>query len=274
MSSRFLGFCHQVGWLTCLAGLCHDLGHGPLSHMFEGVARKLTNNPKWNHEEMSCKLFSCICEDIRNEEPEELHISPSVEERVLRAIQGIRGEGPKGFLVDIVSNFRNGIDVDKLDYLARDARYTNFTAGQKVHQFHRSLIEGEVEHDRIKCMRVRSIPSFLPWWTQGAPVLSDKGLITCHSVEDRRWPFCTIASKKRAWLHNLEAERSHPSPPAVQVVDGQLSWHIDSRHDIAGVYLERAAMHDNAYLHRQVLHLPLASAESCPFAMLHKIVAK
>lgn len=38
-----------------IAGLCHDLGHGPYSHLFEEVIEKL--GAHWKHESASLKLF-------------------------------------------------------------------------------------------------------------------------------------------------------------------------------------------------------------------------
>ncbi|GAU49233.1 hypothetical protein TSUD_282840 [Trifolium subterraneum] len=69
-----------------LAGLMHDVGHGPFSHLFE-----------------------------REFLPQEMILASS--EFALP-----RSSSEKSFLYDIVANGRNGIDVDKFDYIARDCR--------------------------------------------------------------------------------------------------------------------------------------------------------
>ena len=49
-----------------IAGLCHDLGHGPFSHFFDGVfipymiENKKIPGPAWKHEDASCKLFELM----------------------------------------------------------------------------------------------------------------------------------------------------------------------------------------------------------------------
>ena len=49
-----------------IAGLCHDLGHGPFSHFFDGVyipymnKKSKISGPAWKHEDASCKLFELI----------------------------------------------------------------------------------------------------------------------------------------------------------------------------------------------------------------------
>ncbi|GAB2297354.1 hypothetical protein Dimus_031461 [Dionaea muscipula] len=106
-----------------LAGLLHDVGHGPFSHMFEqGFLPRVLNNSKWSHENMSTRMVDYIVDehniDIESESLKKVkdmivascdHASPNILKE-------------KCFLYDIVANGRNSIDVDKFDYIVRDSR--------------------------------------------------------------------------------------------------------------------------------------------------------
>ena len=51
-----------------LAGLCHDLGHGPFSHLFESVVHALPGDHKdWSHEKASTWMFDRIAESKSEE---------------------------------------------------------------------------------------------------------------------------------------------------------------------------------------------------------------
>ncbi|KAL0904470.1 hypothetical protein M5K25_026589 [Dendrobium thyrsiflorum] len=106
-----------------LAGLLHDIGHGPFSHMFEHkfLPRVITGS-KWSHEQMSGKLVDYIVDqhhiDIDSE------CLKQVKDMIIASsnVSVANGMKEKRFLYDIVANGRNGIDVDKFDYIGRDCR--------------------------------------------------------------------------------------------------------------------------------------------------------
>jgi len=126
-----------------LAGLCHDLGHGPLSHTYDGkfvkkAWAKRGIKSDWCHEHSSAEIFARVVEryglmrgafatyGLRDED---VHF-------VQELIYGDEADAPRGwtwrgrgaekkFLFEIVSNHRNGIDVDKLDYFERDSHHCN-----------------------------------------------------------------------------------------------------------------------------------------------------
>ena len=111
-----------------LAGLCHDLGHGPFSHMFElfvNRVRELEGKPHWEHEDASMQLLDhLLATNAINLEAYGLKL-PQDLAFIKLCISGLRTDAPwpgdelgrpesKRFLLDIVANKRNGIDVDKL----------------------------------------------------------------------------------------------------------------------------------------------------------------
>lgn len=119
-----------------IAGLCHDLGHGLYSHLFEVFLHHY--DKKFCHEHASIGIFDLLIHD-NNLMPEfqrfgltdkDVHF---IKELILgdASIAPIgfiwHGRESKTFLYDIVANKRNGIDVDKFDYFARDCHYTGLT---------------------------------------------------------------------------------------------------------------------------------------------------
>ena len=125
-----------------IAGLCHDLGHGPFSHAFDmRVLKEVRPELHWKHEDASCDLFDYIIES--NGELKEMleSIGLGAEERH-KIKTTIRGKNKnqisdntsdyavyqgvsykKQFLYEIVANASTGIDCDKFDYIARDTHH-------------------------------------------------------------------------------------------------------------------------------------------------------
>lgn len=105
--------------LVSLAGLCHDLGHGPFSHAFEEWLHDLCPTLKWHHEDMSKMMLDYLIEDNY------IDMETSDVNRIKELIKPDSNTHlkEKPFLFDIVANYRNSVDVDKFDYLARDCKY-------------------------------------------------------------------------------------------------------------------------------------------------------
>ncbi|KAF7114287.1 hypothetical protein RHSIM_RhsimUnG0091000 [Rhododendron simsii] len=147
-----LGIDHFDIQTVKLAGLLHDVGHGPFSHIFEReFLPRVLNGCQWSHEEMSLKMIEHIVDEHYIEiEPESL---TKVKEMVVASNENAPSKSSKEklFLYDIVANGRNGIDVDKFDYMVRDSRACRL--GYEF-QFPRLLENMRVIDDEI-CYRAK-----------------------------------------------------------------------------------------------------------------------
>jgi HD superfamily phosphohydrolase len=115
-----------------LAGLCHDLGHGAYSHSFDHLLKEMgVKDPTAHHEVRSQILVKAIIDDLNSEN------RIALTEEDLRLIQYFidpdkyiqqHGNKPAFYpgLEQIVSNPVHKVDVDKMDYLLRDAQALRF----------------------------------------------------------------------------------------------------------------------------------------------------
>lgn len=109
-----------------IAGLCHDLGHGPFSHTWERFVNDY--DPTWKHENSTLEIFDELAnrfdEDFKMfglDSPKKKLIKELIKGEPLNEGEPMSLSAEKYFIYEIISNKTNDIDVDKWEYLARDA---------------------------------------------------------------------------------------------------------------------------------------------------------
>ena len=113
--------------LVKIGGLCHDLGHGAFSHIFDDsfISQSIYKNHELaEHEKRSCYIIELI---YNNNEILKKYMT----ENDIKFIQTIINPDKTrtGFIYQIVSNTLNGLDVDKYDYISRDTLHTGIKCG-------------------------------------------------------------------------------------------------------------------------------------------------
>lgn len=119
----------REAWLVKTAGLCHDLGHGPFSHVFDSeFIPQARPGIEWHHEKASVMMLNSLLDriDIDIDKNERQFL-----QELINPYDGNNQSNKKLFLYDIVANARNSVDVDKWDYIARDCHNIGFATNLK-----------------------------------------------------------------------------------------------------------------------------------------------
>lgn len=156
-----------------IAGLCHDLGHGPFSHLFDGMfIPKVRPDKKWKHETASVQMFDHLVKVNQLEAVMEHHglrlpddlifikeqIAGPLNDSVLDRSWPYKGRPmEKSFLYEIVANKRNGIDVDKWDYFARDCYHLGIQNNFDYQRFLKFARVCEVRGKKHICTRDKEV---------------------------------------------------------------------------------------------------------------------
>lgn len=126
------------------AALLHDIGHGPYSHAFENVLET-------SHEDMTIKMILQPCTHVNK-------LLSDYKDLASDVAGVIRHEGKYPLIECFVSS---QLDVDRMDYLSRDAYFTGATYG--TIDMHRLLRSMKIVDNKLVCRAsgVHSIESYL-----------------------------------------------------------------------------------------------------------------
>ena len=150
---------NKITLLTAqLAGLLHDIGHGPFAHVFEMYCRRNPHLAYWNHELWGRSLITGNC-SMFNLEDEQKEIFSQIPTLLNNLKRNLSQEFPDNPLLDLLNpdNIANlcfdeavvlsndeltsdyhflkdivtsAYGADRLDYLRRDAYYTGVKTGE------------------------------------------------------------------------------------------------------------------------------------------------
>lgn len=138
--ARKIGLNDADRQLVMIACLLHDIGHGPFSHAFEGIFKKIIRHETWTPYFLADYENEAFFSRYNQLNP---HAQLTKEKFKIIADMIMHRPVKKRVLADIVSS---QLDADRLDYLLRDnhfcgVRYGEFDLGWMLHCM--AIVESE-----------------------------------------------------------------------------------------------------------------------------------
>ncbi|OGT55248.1 MAG: hypothetical protein A3F43_03245 [Gammaproteobacteria bacterium RIFCSPHIGHO2_12_FULL_42_10] len=120
-----IGLADEERQLVMIAGLLHDIGHGPFSHAFEGVFhQKRIRHEDWTERFLVDYGTSAFFKEYNQRNPR-YHLTEEKFRDIANMIMHRSVRNP--VLADIVSS---QMDADRLDYLLRDSHFCGVRYGE------------------------------------------------------------------------------------------------------------------------------------------------
>ena len=149
-----------------MAALLHDIGHGPLSHATEEVMPevgaldikayekkkiKVDPNRQANHEDYTIKFItdSTITKIIENSGVSSYHIAALIDKELLIEEDDFFMDQGLNFRVILSQMVSSELDVDRMDYLGRDAYYCGINYGKVELEWLINHLSYHIENDTL-----------------------------------------------------------------------------------------------------------------------------
>ena len=135
----------RIRELVCIAGLVHDLGHGPYSHLFDEFLRRTVGAIPWaEHECRGDALFRRLVEDngilLNREEVDFI-------------VHRIHDPPREAWYDTLICNPYSSLDTDKMDYVVRDSLHFGMKFNTDVTRLLRNA--RVIDHQVCFCERVQ-----------------------------------------------------------------------------------------------------------------------
>lgn len=122
----------RVMELVCIAGLVHDLGHGPFSHLFDDILTCIfgKEDPWTRHEFRGQLIFRDLVSVYR---------IPLTPEEIDFVVARMDHPPEDQWFDTLVCNPASSLDTDKMDYVLRDARHFGLKCNADISRIWRNM---------------------------------------------------------------------------------------------------------------------------------------